>query len=306
MFCLNCLDEMSEKKFGYREIFERNYGIFLDEEQEKIREGKVAFVGCGGAGNSMALAIARSGVENFILADPDEYEASNMNRQMSARKDTLGKNKATVTKEDISNINSSAEVDTITDPELKDLDEIIAEDPDVLVAVADDFPFAIIAMRKALNNQIPCVTSYPTGALVRVTTLLPSGPEPEECFGLPKGLNYETLEDLMFSTKYRKRFKSTLEFYRDEGDWRDEWFEKFVDGEKPFPQIAPFVWLGSSIGALEILKLLSGKWEPVSAPKHWKIKPNEAKITEFTPPSIKEKLGTILFKIKEKFPGLGN
>ncbi len=293
---------MSENDFEYKEIFERNYGIFLEEEQEKIKNGKVAVIGCGGAGGAISLALARSGVQNFVLADPDVYEASNINRQMSCRKDTIGKNKAKVTKEDIKCINPSSNIETFLDPKLEDIDKIISKEPDVMVAVADDFPFAIIAMRKALEEDIPCVTSYPTGALVRVTVFEPSGPQPEEAFGIPKGLSYETLENLMFSTKYRRRFKGTLKFYRDEGDWTNEWFEEFVEGKKPFPQIAPFIWLGSSLASLEVLKLLSGKWEPVSSPNHWKIKPNEAKIDEFDPPSIKEKLGTILFKLKEKIP----
>lgn len=285
----------------YEKLFRRNYGIFQEEEQEKIRNGKVALLGCGGAGGAIALALARSGVEDFILVDPDTYEYSNINRQMSCREETIGQNKAEATREDIKNINPSTNFTMFTDPELETIDEIIEEEPDALVGVADDFPFAIIAMRKALDNGIPCVTSYPTGALVRVTAFQPDGPEPEEAFGLPKGLSYDTLESIMFSDKYRKRFKSTLSFYKEEGDWTEEWFEKFVKQERPFPQIAPFVWIGSSIAALEVLKLFSGKWKPVAAPKHWKIKPNEAKITEFDPPSLKEKLGTVIFKIKELF-----
>ncbi|PTD94842.1 hypothetical protein C9439_00425 [archaeon SCG-AAA382B04] len=294
---------MSENDFKYEKIFERNYGIFLEEEQEKIKNGKIAIIGCGGAGGAISLALARSGVQNFVLADPDTYETTNINRQMGCQKDTIGKNKAEVTKKAILGINPSANVETFTDPdpELDEIDKILNKNPDALIAVADDFPFAIIAMRKALKKDIPCVTSYPTGALVRVTVFEPGGPQPEEAFGLPKNLQYKTLENLMFSTKYRKRFKSTLEFYKKEGDWTEEWFEEFVEGKKPFPQIAPFVWIGSSIAALEVIKLLSDKWEPISCPRHWKIKPNEAKIDEFDPPSIKEKLGTVLFKLKEKF-----
>jgi len=290
-----------EKELDYKTLFGRNYGIFTEEEQEGIRNGKVAMIGCGGIGGAMALALARSGVENFVLVDPDIYEASNMNRQMSCRVDTLGEKKVDATKEDIHNINPNANVETYPDPELDDLDEIIEEDLDVLVGVADDFPYAIIAMRKAKKKGIDCVTAYPTGALVRVTTFLADGPEPEEAFGLPQGLQYETLHDLMFSEKNRKRFSSTLEFYKEEGDWREDWFEEFLELEKPFPQITPFVWTGSSLGSLEVLKLLSGKWEPMACPKHFKIQSSSAEVLEFDPPGIREKLGSILLKLKEKF-----
>ncbi|PTD93806.1 hypothetical protein C9439_05815 [archaeon SCG-AAA382B04] len=291
---------MTEKEFEYKKLFERNYGIFQEKEQEKIKQGKVAIIGCGGAGGAITLALARSGVEEFILADPDTYEVTNINRQISCRANTLGENKATATKEDILKINPSAEVETYQDPQIEDIKNIIGKDPDVLVGVADDFPFAIIAMRKALENGISCVTSYPTGALVRVTTFLPEGPEPEEAFGIPKGLSYETLENIMFSTKYRKRFRNTLEFYKDEGEWTQEWFDKFIEQKYPLPQITPFVWLGSSLGALEVLKLLSDRWEPIASPKHWRIKANSAEIAEFDPPSLKEKIGSLALKLKEK------
>ncbi|MDD2777791.1 MAG: hypothetical protein PHI16_02685, partial [Methanocellales archaeon] len=84
--------------------------------------------------------------------------------------------------------------------------------------------------------------------------------------------------------------------------WTDEWFENFVNTEKyPFPQIAPIVLAAASLASLEVLKVITGKWETVAAPKYWHIKPNYASIDEFDPPDIKRRFGSVILKIKEKF-----
>ena len=42
---------------------------------------RVAIAGCGGLGSNVALMLARSGVERFLLIDHDVVDASNLNRQ---------------------------------------------------------------------------------------------------------------------------------------------------------------------------------------------------------------------------------
>ena len=46
-----------------------------------VRAARVAIAGCGGLGSNVALMLARSGVEQFLLIDHDVVEPSNLNRQ---------------------------------------------------------------------------------------------------------------------------------------------------------------------------------------------------------------------------------
>ncbi|MDP2343762.1 MAG: ThiF family adenylyltransferase [Deltaproteobacteria bacterium] len=55
---------------------------------------RVGVVGCGGTGSPLATLLARSGVGELILFDPDHLEESNLNRVRGARKSDIGKNKA--------------------------------------------------------------------------------------------------------------------------------------------------------------------------------------------------------------------
>ena len=94
----------------YEELFERNYGIFSLKEQGKIRDARVVIIGCGGVGGVVAQALARRGLNHFVLYEHDQYDISNMNRQITCYDDTVGVNKAAVTRETILKINPEADI----------------------------------------------------------------------------------------------------------------------------------------------------------------------------------------------------
>ena len=61
----------------------------------------------------MCEALARAGIQNFILIDNDVVSKSNINRQIIALNSTIGKNKVDVMKERILDINANANVQTL-------------------------------------------------------------------------------------------------------------------------------------------------------------------------------------------------
>lgn len=61
---------------------------------EKLRRARVALFGVGGVGGYVAEALARSGVGEITLIDPDRVAESNLNRQIVALHSTLGSLKA--------------------------------------------------------------------------------------------------------------------------------------------------------------------------------------------------------------------
>jgi len=77
--------------FDYSEAFSRNIGLLSQTEQERVRGARVAIAGLGGVGGNHALALARIGFGSFSLADMDKFELANMNRQVGATIDTLGR-----------------------------------------------------------------------------------------------------------------------------------------------------------------------------------------------------------------------
>ena len=274
-------------KLEYEDLFRVNLGIFSEEEVGRIRKTRVFIGGCGGVGGVIAIVLTRSGVENFVLCDPGKFEPSNVNRQITCFVDTLGKNKAEVTAKEMRRINPRVRVE-ISDCRLEEVEKRIPE-VDVVVPAADDFAWSIMVARMARNHGKHVVVAYPTGMLGRVT-VIPPDQALERLFGLPPSLPYPVLKRLMNSPRLRKMFAKELEFYKKEGRWREEWFDQFLEMKVSLPQICPMVWATACLAALEVLKLATGSFKPVQAPKHWYITPEGVYIKEFKPPRVTSRL----------------
>ena len=72
---------------------ERLINLFGENNLEKIKNAHILLVGIGGVGSFCFETLIRCGVENITVIDCDTYEESNLNRQLYATLDTLGKKK---------------------------------------------------------------------------------------------------------------------------------------------------------------------------------------------------------------------
>jgi Dinucleotide-utilizing enzymes involved in molybdopterin and thiamine biosynthesis family 1 len=86
--------------------------LFGQEKIQKIQHSHVAVFGVGGVGGYVVEALARSGVGAIDLIDHDRFVESNLNRQILATKDTIGRLKVDVAKERILSINPDCRVTT--------------------------------------------------------------------------------------------------------------------------------------------------------------------------------------------------
>ncbi len=93
------------------ERFVRTGMLLGDEAMERIRNLKVLVFGVGGVGGYVCEALARSGVGNITIVDKDTVCLSNINRQIIALTDTVGRLKVDVMKERMEQINPEINVD---------------------------------------------------------------------------------------------------------------------------------------------------------------------------------------------------
>jgi len=92
--------------------FERTEILFGLENIEKLKNARVAVFGIGGVGGYTAEALARSGIGTLDLIDKDKVSLSNINRQIYATHQTVGRYKVEAAKERILSINPEAAVNT--------------------------------------------------------------------------------------------------------------------------------------------------------------------------------------------------
>ena len=91
------------------EWLEREVSLIGEEAVEKLALSSVFVAGAGGVGGFVIEGFARAGVGRIIVADHDTVALSNINRQIIATAETVGRNKAEIAAERIRAINPDCE-----------------------------------------------------------------------------------------------------------------------------------------------------------------------------------------------------
>ena len=95
------------------EQFSRSEALLGSETMESLRTKRVILFGVGGVGSWCAEALIRTGLTHLTIVDGDTVQPSNVNRQLPATRETLGKPKVEVLKERLLTINPEAEINAI-------------------------------------------------------------------------------------------------------------------------------------------------------------------------------------------------
>lgn len=83
------------------------------EGQEKLLNARVLIVGMGGLGSPAALYLAAAGVGTLVLADHDEVEPSNLQRQIVHRDHSIGEPKVASAARTLSELNPELQIETL-------------------------------------------------------------------------------------------------------------------------------------------------------------------------------------------------
>jgi hypothetical protein len=170
--------------FNYQAAFSRNIGWVTPDEQQSLRHKRVAIAGGGGVGGVHLLTLARLGIAKFHIADFDNFDIANFNRQVGANMSTLGQPKVEVLARMARDINPDIDIkifpsgiDTANLPAF--LDGV-----DLYVDGLDFFAFAIRQQTFALCHRlgIPATTAAPLGMGAALINFMPGQMSFEEYF----------------------------------------------------------------------------------------------------------------------------
>jgi len=93
--------------------FSRLEALIGKENLDKLKSKKVIVFGVGGVGGFVIESLVRSGLEDITIVDNDVVDESNINRQIIATSDSLGKSKVEIMKERAISINTNAQITAI-------------------------------------------------------------------------------------------------------------------------------------------------------------------------------------------------
>lgn len=138
--------------------------LFGSEAMEKLRASRIAVFGIGGVGGYAVEALARSGVGTLDLIDDDRICLTNLNRQILATRQTVGKYKVDAAEKRIFEIDPSICVNTYKCFYMPDTaDQFDFTQYDYIIDAIDTVTgkLEIIKHAKALN--IPVISSMGAG-----------------------------------------------------------------------------------------------------------------------------------------------
>ena len=92
--------------------FNRVENLIGKESLNILQSSSVALFGVGGVGGFIAEALVRSGIGEIAVFDSDVVDETNINRQIIATVDTIGKDKIEVIKQRLLSINPNLKVET--------------------------------------------------------------------------------------------------------------------------------------------------------------------------------------------------
>lgn len=143
-----------------RQILLPDFGV---EGQDRLVRSRVLVLGLGGLGSPVALYLAAAGVGTLVLADHDQVDPSNLQRQILHTEDSIGQRKTDSAANRLRALNPSTHL--IPLPERLDEARLraIASEVDLIVDASDNFATRFAANRASVAAGIPLVS----GAAIR-------------------------------------------------------------------------------------------------------------------------------------------
>ena len=151
--------------FDYDRAFSRNIGWITQIEQAKLKQSRVAIAGLGGVGGAHLLTLTRLGISHFNIADFDDFDVHNLNRQAGAFMPFMGRPKIDTVAQMARDINPEIDLGLFPQGVTSESVNEFLSDVDVYVDGLDFFalPARRMVFAKCREKGIPALTAAPLG-----------------------------------------------------------------------------------------------------------------------------------------------
>jgi molybdopterin/thiamine biosynthesis adenylyltransferase len=174
---MQLIEDDNRCEFNYENAFSRNLGWLNEDEQKLIRSKVIAIPGMGGVGGHHIHSLLRVGFCKFKIADFDQFDVHNFNRQIGSSMDTLGRSKCEVMLEMARSINPEAEIEVFNEGITENNQFTFLKDVEILVDGLDVYQLdmRISLYELAHKNGIPVISAAPLGMGTSVLAFDPNG-----------------------------------------------------------------------------------------------------------------------------------
>ncbi|MDO9632800.1 MAG: ThiF family adenylyltransferase, partial [Humidesulfovibrio sp.] len=144
---------------------------------------RMAMVGLGGLGGHALEILARAGVGHIRAADGDEFQPSNLNRQLLCTRRSLGGYKAAAAAARVKLLNPAVDFEPVAEFLDEPLMERFLAGADLALDALGGLSDRPALLRQAAHAGIPLVTAAVAGQAGFVATVLPGATGPADLFG---------------------------------------------------------------------------------------------------------------------------
>lgn len=144
-------------------IFNRTKILIGEAGIKKLANAKVVVVGVGGVGGATLEMLARSGVGSLKFIDFDVIDETNINRQLIALTDNIGKSKVSEWEQRIKRINPSAKLEAVCEKlDCENVQNLIG-DADYVVDAIDMVTSKICLIKYCKEHNIKIISAMGSG-----------------------------------------------------------------------------------------------------------------------------------------------
>lgn len=171
--------------------YQRNRQTITVDKQLHLFRSRAVIIGSGGLGGYLVEELARLGVGNLVVVDPDIFEEHNLNRQILSTPALLGKPKAAVAAERVAEINPAVTVTPLQTAFSRENGREILARADVVLDGLDSIATRLDLADLCRELSIPFVHGAIGGWYGQVASQLPEDDISPSLFGSwsePKGI----------------------------------------------------------------------------------------------------------------------
>ena len=159
-------------------MLERTRLLIGEDNLQKLQSSTIMIAGLGGVGAFACEAVVRAGVGKVIVFDGDTVSKSNLNRQLIALNSTIGKGKAELMRQRMTDINPKLDIialnEYVRDDRMSDL--LTKYHPDWVIDAIDTLSPKVFLLIHCYRMGIKTVSSMGSGgkfnpSLIKVTDI---------------------------------------------------------------------------------------------------------------------------------------
>ena len=185
--------------------YEANAGTLGSEGQKRLLRSKALVAGLGGLGGHVVEQLVRCGVGELVGVDADQFDETNLNRQLLSDLNSIGLGKTEAARSRVAEINDAVEFHPFA-CKLEDLEDNVYDGVDLIFDCLDSIPSRLHLQDMGERYDVPLVHGAIGGWYGQVAIVWPGSKLLSNIYGTRR----EGIEKVLGNPPFTPAFIATL------------------------------------------------------------------------------------------------